>query len=254
MIDSHCHLDLPEFKTDLKTVLKQSSEAGVTRFLIPGTTQEGWQRQLTIQNNFPQCDIAFGLHPYFLTDEDDSLSQLQCWVEKHRHICVAIGEIGLDATVNTPLKKQQELFLGQLELAQQFELPVIMHHRKTHHLLIEGVKKVNFKYGGVIHAFSGSEEVARQYIDRGFLLGIGGTITYPRASKTRQTVSVIPLEYLLLETDAPDMPMQGRQGQRNSPAFISDVAKSLAELKNLEKKSVISQTTENYWRLFNVDG
>ncbi|NMH58929.1 TatD family hydrolase [Alteromonas ponticola] len=255
MIDSHCHLDLAEFEADLGGVLKQSSAAGVERFLIPGTTREGWRRQLDIQQSFPQCDLAFGLHPYFLADvQDNDIHKLENWVDCHRSTCVAIGEIGLDATVETPMQKQQSVFLAQLELAQQYDKPVILHHRKTHHLLIEGLKRSNFKHGGIIHAFSGSEQVAQQYIEMGFLLGIGGTITYPRARKTRQTVSSIALEHLVLETDSPDMPMNGRQGQRNEPAFITDVVSVLTALKGVDENLIVAKTTANYLRLFNLDG
>ncbi|MCW8107393.1 TatD family hydrolase [Alteromonas ponticola] len=255
MIDSHCHLDLPAFESDLHSVVKQSEDAGVKRFLVPGTTPKGWKRQLAIRQSFPQCDLAFGHHPYFLTEiEKDGISTLKRWIKAHRSACIALGEIGLDATVNTPMETQQALFLAQLELAQYYELPVILHHRKTHHLLIEGLKQLKFAHGGIIHAFSGSMQVAQQYIEMGFSLGIGGTITYPRARKTRQAVAELSLDHMVLETDSPDMPMQGRQGQRNAPAYIGDVAQALAELKTTSKAKVCAQTTNNYLRLFNLEG
>ncbi len=255
MIDSHCHLDLPEFKSDLDDVIMQSTKAGVERFLIPGTTPLGWQRQIAIREAYPQCDLAFGLHPYFLDDiADNAVERLHQFVDQHRKRCIAIGEIGLDATRTTSMEKQQQIFHAQLELAQQFRLPVILHHRKTHHLLIEALKTTNFAHGGVIHAFSGSEQVAKQYIEMGFLLGIGGTITYSRANKTRQTVSAISLEHMLLETDSPDMPMQGRQGERNIPAYVTAVIEVLADLKKTTKEKIATQTTKNYLRLFSLAG
>ncbi len=255
MIDSHCHLDLAEFEDDLDKVLQQSKQAGVERYLIPGTTPGGWLRQLTIRETYQQCDLAFGLHPYFLADiKDNAIEQLTQFVEQHRSACIAIGEIGLDASLSIPMEEQQDIFLAQLELAQQFELPVILHHRKTHHLLIEALKKTNFEYGGVIHAFSGSKQVAEQYIEMDFLLGIGGTITYPRASKTRQTVAELSLEHMLLETDSPDMPMHGRQGERNSPEYVTDVLATLVELKQVEREKITAQTTQNYLRLFSLAG
>jgi len=163
---------------------------------------------------------------------------------------VAIGEIGIDGAIDTSLKAQQSLFEAQLEMASEQSLPVILHHHRSHHLLLESIKRSRFTQGGVIHAFSGSEQVARQYIDVGFKLGIGGTITYSRAQKTRQTVANIPLQHLLLETDAPDMPMSGRQGARNEPQFIGEVVAALADLHGITPEAVIEQTTANYFALF----
>lgn len=251
MIDSHCHLDLPAFKDDVDDVIARSEKAGVVRFLVPGTTPKGWQRQSVLRQRYPQVDIAFGLHPYFDTSmQTKSLDALNEWLYDAHKDAVAIGEIGLDATVSTPIKTQQYIFTQQLQLAKEYQLPVILHHRKTHHLLHASLKQENFEGGGIIHAFSGSQQEAEKYIERGFLLGVGGTITYDRATKTRRVLASVPLSSLVLETDSPDMPVAGYQGQRNTPERLLDITNALASLLDTGPEQIIQQTTDNYHRLF----
>ena len=251
MIDSHCHLDFDTFKDDIESVLTRARKAGVCRFLIPGTTPAGWQRQVTLSQRHKDVDVAYGLHPYFL--HNDNQSGLHA-LSEHLSQCdvrpLAIGEIGLDAPVDVPEKEQVAVLDRQLEMAKEAGLPVILHHRKTHHLLLERLKTMKFENGGVIHAFSGSQQVAEDYIDRGFMLGVGGTITYTRAQKTRETFKNVPLSSLLLETDSPDMPMSGRQGKRNEPAFIQQVLSALGDLRDEDEQHLIDVTSANYSRLF----
>ncbi len=171
-----------------------------------------------------------------------------------RHSSVKdIGETGVDGHIDTPVTLQQQVFNGHLALAERASLPVIVHHRKSHHLLLECFKQSNYQGSGVIHAFSGSVEIAKGYIERGFYLGIGGTITYERAKKTRETLGYLlehHIDKLLLETDAPDMPMCGRQGEPNEPGYLTDVVDAISELYSVEKSEVIAATTRNYFRLF----
>lgn len=251
MIDSHCHLDFDDFADDISEVLGRARKQGVTRFLIPGTTSPGWQRQCELQARHANIDIAFGLHPYFLQpDNNHALALLEQQLASSSQQPVAVGEIGLDATVDVSEQEQIAVLDRQLALAKEAGLPVILHHRKTHHLLLARLKAIKFDQGGVIHAFSGSEEVAHAYQDHGFLLGIGGTITYQRASKTRATVAAAPDSALLLETDCPDMPVCGYQGMRNEPVRVTDVAAELAALRGCTVSDIATVTTANYQRLF----
>lgn len=251
MIDSHCHLDLPAFADDWQDVIRRAQQAGVTRLLIPGTTPEGWHRQRLLATQCDCLDVAFGLHPYFFpADHNAALDALQQQLEDPGIRPVAVGEIGIDCALDIPVVQQQAVFEAQLALASAHQLPVILHHRRSHHLLLESIKRCRFNGGGVVHAFSGSKQVADQYIEAGFMLGVGGTITYPRAAKTRATVTAVDMQYLLLETDAPDMPMAGRQGQRNSPEYLADVVDALAALKGYSINEVAQQTSQNYARLF----
>ncbi|MEW9798770.1 TatD family hydrolase [Alteromonas sp. CYL-A6] len=254
MIDSHCHLDLNSFAQDVDDVLHRSRQAGVTRFLIPGTTESGWRRQAVLAEQHDDIDIALGLHPYFLASDDSALKAqliaLEHALASPPAALVAIGETGIDGVVNVPVACQMTALQRQLELAQATGLPVILHHRKSHHLLQQVLATSRFTQGGVIHAFSGSIDIARFYIDQGFLLGVGGTVTYPRGEKTRRSLASVSLEHVLLETDAPDMPMCGRQGKRNSPEYLGDVVPVLSRVFEVSDDAVIAQTTANYHRLF----
>ncbi|WP_372619629.1 TatD family hydrolase [Alteromonas stellipolaris] len=263
MIDSHCHLDLPAFQDDWQVVVNRAISAGVTRILIPGTQVSQWSTQQAIQSYSNQSthaisvDVAFGLHPYFLstneTDNATALTALQRLLSQSSYHMIALGEIGLDGHISIPMQLQQEVFEAQLRLASEYALPVILHHRKSHHLIFESLKKTGFTEGGVIHAFSGSVEVAQAYIDKGFYIGVGGTITYDRAKKTKETIAYLLQHHadrLLLETDSPDMPMQGRQGARNSPEYLGDVLTALDKLGEYNEQALDALTTQNYFTLF----
>jgi len=260
MIDSHCHLDLAAFSNDWLSVLDDAKAAGITRILIPGTQPDSWQHQQVIASHQPQLlpvDIALGLHPYFLPNNKlhihQALHQLEEALTTVADKLVALGEIGLDGHISLDMALQQLAFKAQLHMAQEANLPVILHHRKSHHLIFEALKHTQFNGGGVIHGFSGSIEVAKAYMDNGFYIGVGGTITYERAVKTRQTVAYLLAHYpsrLLLETDAPDMPMQGRQGMRNSPSYLADVVMALSDLGHFSVGDIVNQTTKNYYALF----
>ena len=140
----------------------------------------------------------------------------------------------------------------QIELAIKYHKPLILHHRQSHNELIRLLKQNEFPHGGIIHAFSGSEQIANTYIEMGFMLGVGGTITYPRAKKTRGSIKTIPLEFIVLETDSPDMPLNGFQGEINTPLQLPLVVKELAILKQISEHEVIEQTTRNYNKVLSL--
>jgi TatD DNase family protein len=137
-----------------------------------------------------------------------------------------------------------------LQVARELSMPIIIHCRKAHNEMMKSLSGQNIKSGGVIHAFSGSIDLAKQYWALGFYLGVGGTITYERANKTRETVKQLPIEAMVLETDAPDMPLSGKQGQRNSPENIPEVARTLANIRGDSLQYIAQQTTENTKKLF----
>ena len=254
MIDSHCHLDLACFTSDLDAVIQRAEEQGIKRFLIPGIEPIHWSRQVKIQKHFPQVDIAFGYHPYFLpqslssSDIPNMIEQLAQWIEANQPI--AVGEIGLDRTLPQPLTIQEAIFVEQIKLAKIHSLPLVIHHRKSHDRLLGILRQQRFEHGGVIHAFSGNAEIARAYIDLGFKLGVGGTITYPRGQKTLDTLIEVGVEHLVLETDSPDMPMHGRQGQRNMPENLTDVLCVLAKALTVSQDIIEVQTDANYSATF----
>jgi len=286
MIDSHCHLNLAPLGSNLTEVLQQAKQNGVKRIMVPGITPASWE-VISGYNSQPYCDIlpidtAIGLHPYFLPKERDEIPHLLKQLEEavadavvnaKKSLSVvqgcsssaqgclstaqgcfsAIGETGLDGHIPVDMNVQKRVLHAHLDIADSFGLPIILHHRKSHHLLLEALKASSFKGRGVIHAFSGSTDVAKRYIDRGFCLGIGGTITYQRAKKTRDTVTYLLRhhpEHILLETDAPDMPMSGRQGQPNMPHYLKDVVAALSGLSDIEPNVINAITSANYARLF----
>ena len=258
MIDTHCHLDFAPFDPCRDELLSRCPEAGVDRILIPGVAPEQWSvvAALCTDDTPVSLQAAAGLHPWWverakLTPEAFSERLRQ---ELFSGSWVAIGECGLDGNIHTPLEQQQAYFVEHLRLAVATGMPLILHGYKAHNDILQLLVKYRPPAGGVIHGFSGSLELALQYWRLGFYIGVGGTITYPRAAKTRKAVAELPLEALLLETDAPDMPLFGHQGQPNSPLLLPEVAQCLAQLRNEPLERVIQQTTSNAERLFGTIG
>ncbi len=252
-IDSHCHLDFDVFDSDRREIVASCLEAGVGHIVVPGTQPNCWQKQFRLAREFPMLRLALGIHPYFLPGIDESsLDQLDALATQHRHDIVAIGETGLDRVIDVALDVQTVFFKRQLALAAKLKLPVIIHSRKTHDLAIKCLREAGIN-SGVIHGFSGSYEEARSFYDQGLLIGVGGVITYERAQKTRHTISRLPLSALVLETDAPDMPLSGRQGKRNSPAYIPEVFRSLLVLRSEPEEVVLDQLNSNSLKLFGIE-
>jgi len=250
LVDSHCHLDFADFNSDLSEVLKRARNNGIAHFLVPGIGAHNWQAVLALANQHDGIYPALGIHPYFLSDFDAShLQLLEQYLATQQGI-VAVGEFGLDKAVDFPFAQQLQICKQQLLLAKRYELPVILHCRKAHNELIQLLQQVKLPRGGVIHGFSGSTQLGMQYIKLGFKLGIGGVITYPRALKTRKAVTELPLSSLLLETDSPDMPISGDQGDRNEPANIAKVLHSLAKLRQQPEKLIAKISLRTFSELF----
>ena len=223
--------------------------------LVPGTGLNSFDSAKRLCQQFQHCYYAVGLHPWFL--EGDSVQQLpllQRFIQhnKDESALVAIGETGLDFAIEVPQSVQLACFDFHLELAQQYHLPVIIHHRKSHNAIIQRLRR-NPAVQGVIHAFSGSEFEAQTYVEMGFKLGVGGTITYERSQKTKRALRHVGIAHLLLETDAPSMPISGMQGKANSPEYLPVIARALAEVLDVDLNEVVQQTTHNFNRLFLSD-
>lgn len=268
--DSHCHFDFAEFNADRTALWEACNAQGVTHLLMPGVTPDQWQTAAQLCAQYTGLCYAAGIHPHwierqpwFQTDTNNLLDKsvrekITALIQQEFNLstnvyaarCVAVGECGLDKMIATPFDLQQELLTIHIEVARQIHKPLIIHCVRAHNELIALLKKIKAEAGGVIHAFSGSYEVAQQYVDLGFYLGIGGTITYERAQKTRAAAAKIPLEFLVLETDAPDMPLQGKQGQRNSPVNIPQIAQVLADLRGITVDEIAAATHRNSMCLF----
>ncbi|WP_046003642.1 TatD family hydrolase [Pseudoalteromonas rubra] len=237
-IDTHCHLDFDELKDQLPQHLADAQALGVERCVVPGVTLAQCRTLPAFAQQYPSVKIAFGLHPYFMTQHQaDDMAQLAELAHQHSSELVAIGECGIDAMVED-IPAQQQLFIEHIALANALKLPLIVHHRKSHHLLAAAFKQLPPQNGGVIHAFSGSLQDANTYLKLGFKLGVGGTISYPRASKTRTTLAQVPLEALVLETDAPSMPLAGYQGQPNVPKRVVEVFEHLCAIREESQQQI----------------
>ncbi|UYC13773.1 TatD family hydrolase [Xanthomonas sp. CFBP 8445] len=251
LIDSHCHLDAEEFDPDRAAVIARAQAAGVQAQVVPAITAASWPKLRDVCAAAPGLYPAYGLHPLFLgRHRPEHLPLLGQWIERERPC--AIGECGLDFFVEgLDEAEQQRYFVGQLQLARAFDLPVIVHARRAVDAVILAIRKVG-GVRGVVHSFAGSAEQAAQLRSLDFLIGLGGPVTYERAQRLRRLAATAPLEQLLLETDAPDQPDAAIRGQRNEPARLRTVLDTIAALRDAPAAAIAAQTTANARRLFGL--
>ena len=251
LVDSHCHLDAPEFDGDRDAALARARAAGVTRQVVPAVAASSWPKLREVCAQDAGLFAAYGLHPMYLSEHRPAhLEDLRTWIEREKP--VAVGECGLDFFVEgLDAETQQQYFDGQLRLAREFDLPVIVHARRAVDAVIASIRRIG-GLRGVVHSFSGSPEQARHLWQLGFLIGLGGPVTYERANRLRTLARTMPLDHLLLETDAPDQPDAGIRGQRNEPARLPVVRDVIAGLRGITAVEVSQATTRNAERLFNL--
>ncbi len=251
LIDSHCHIDATEFDADRDAVIERARSAGVTRQIVPAVTRNGFAKLRDICALNAGLFPAYGLHPMFLDAHRESdIAELEEWVDREKP--VAIGECGLDFYVEgLDETDQRRYFDAQLRLARDRGLPVIAHARRAVDDVTAAIRRIGTP-SGVVHSFSGSMQQAENLWELGFLLGIGGPVTYERAKKLRGVVAKMPLEYLLLETDAPDQPGHGHRGARNEPALLVEVLEVIARLRDQDPAEIAAATTANARRLFRL--
>ncbi|MDG6897549.1 deoxyribonuclease [Actinobacillus delphinicola] len=240
--DTHTHLDYLAQRTQrpLSQIVDDANRANIQKMLLTAVNAQQFTEFSQLTAPFQQqIPFGLGLHPLFIEQhQTNDLLKLEDALMRRAPNCCAIAEIGLERGIEsliTPVLWQKQLvfFHAQLELAQQFKLPVSLHSRKSHPQLLAILKKNSPEFRGVIHGFSGSYEQAKQFVDLGYFIGVGGVITYPRANKTRQAIVKLPNDCLLLETDSPDMPLAGQQGRANTPSNIPTIFHTLCDLKSL---------------------
>lgn len=253
-IDTHCHFDFPPFCGDEVASIQRAADVGVGKIIVPATESANFSRVLALAEQFPPMFAALGLHPIVIEHHaDDCLDKLQQILDKRPQKVVAVGEIGLDLYRDDPQFARQEYILeAQLRLAKRYDLPVILHSRRTHDTLAMHLKRQNLSRTGVVHGFSGSLQQAERFVQLGYKIGVGGTITYPRGSKTRDVMARLPLDALLLETDAPDMPLNGFQGQPNRPEQAARVFEALCELRPEPEEVIADALYRNTTALFDL--
>lgn len=250
LFDSHVHLDASEFDTDRAAVLAAARTTGIAEMLVPAVTAATWKKLQAVCESAPGLYPAYGLHPCYLPQHSDAdLERLDAWLRLHP--AAAVGECGLDY-FDPQLDRDHQLRLlrGQFEIALRFDLPLVLHARRAFEAMILELRRFGRPLRGVVHSFSGSAEQARELWKLGFHVGIGGPVTYERARRLRRVVAGIPLDSLLLETDAPDQPGVRHRGKRNEPAYLLDVLRCVAMLRGEPVADVARATTANARRLF----
>jgi TatD DNase family protein len=245
LVDSHCHLDAAEFAADRDAVVTAALVAGVERIVVPAIGRENFDAVLALPQRYSACTPALGIHPLYVERAQPAdLELLREKVSSSRP--VAIGEIGLDFFVEPHDRALQEYyFVEQLRIARDAGLPVLLHVRKSVDQILKHLRRIEVP-GGIAHAFNGSRQQAEMLLAMGFKLGFGGAMTWSRALHLRELAATLPLEAIVLETDAPDIPPQwlGRGG-RNAPAELLRIAGVLAELRGMKYAEIALATREN---------
>lgn len=252
LIDTHCHLDAEEFGDTQADILRDAQVVGVERIVVPAVTRANFDMVRSLCKQYSSCSPAYGIHPMY-TDMamPDDLLVLRDYLQQHRPI--AVGEIGMDFFINHYDQARQEFyFVEQLKLAREFDLPVLLHIRKATDTILKNLRQHRVK-GGIAHAFNGSRQQADEFIKLGFKLGFGGAMTYSRATKLRELAATLPLESIVLETDAPDIPPDFlKRGLANEPKYLLQIAQTFSELRGLTLEETATQTTQNAMSVLNL--
>jgi TatD DNase family protein len=244
LIDTHCHLDAAEFDPDREQVAAAARAAGVGVQIVPAVERANFNAVLDCRSRYPGCVAALGIHPMYVDrSQAGDLDVLRGLVSHEQP--VAIGEIGLDFFVpGYDAEAQAFYFVEQLKIARDFDLPVLLHIRRAQDQILKHLRRIGV-CGGIAHAFNGSRQQADEFIKLGFKLGFGGAMTYPRATRLRELAATLPLESIVLETDAPDMPPVWIGKARNSPEQLPQIAGTLAALRGISFDEVARATSAN---------
>ena len=260
MIDTHCHIDEEAFDADREEVIARQQQSGVEAMIVPGVNAASINTVLDVCHAHPDyCYPALGLHPEDVkADWQEQLAIVEQAIRAHKDELVAIGEIGLDYYWDKTFKtEQQEVLRRQLLLARELDLPVILHNREATEDILSIVKEIvnrqssNRQLKGVFHCFNGSRETEEEILKMGFYIGIGGVLTF-KNSKLAEKLDVVPMDRLLLETDAPYMAPVPHRGERNESRFMIHVVERLAQVYNCTLEMVIMATNSNAKQLFKI--
>jgi len=253
LIDTHAHLDMPEYEADLPQVIQRAQKAGVTTIIIVGTDPASCQRTIEIAEHYPDIFAIVGVHPHNAAEvTEHDLEQLQR-LAQHAKVR-AWGEIGLDFYRNlSPQAIQEERFRRQIAIAKGLKLPVVIHSRAATKETIACLEEEKAgEVGGVIHCFSGDEAAARRYLQMGFVLSIPGVITFPKNQILRDVVKHLPTDGFIVETDCPFLTPAPHRGKRNEPAYVRLTAEAVAIVRGESIARIAAQTTETACRVFNL--
>lgn len=251
LIDTHCHLDADPLRDELGVRLARARADGVTAFLVPAVHRDQWALQAEVVDRHEGVYGAYGMHPCYMELHDlrhvDALEQAL-----HEYKAVAVGEIGLDFFIEPHDESAQIALLeAQLSVAKNLDLPVILHARKSHDLLLKSLRRIHVP-GGIVHAFSGSLQQAQIFVEMGFLVGFGGGVTYDRANKLRTILNTLSLDAIALETDAPDIPPCFARDVPNTPEHLRRIAEIVADLKGVALDELAQTTTRRVREVFRL--
>jgi len=251
LIDTHAHLDFPQFKKDLNQTIDRALQAGVVAIINAGTDEHSSRRSVEMSESYPQIGSAVGIHPHGAARVSTNWAE-QLEVLAGAETVLAIGETGLDFYRNlSPRENQEQLFREHLHLACKVQKPVIIHSREAHAETLQVLKEEELPLcGGVMHCFSGDRSWAEAFLDLGFYISLAGPVTYPRSHALRDLLNYIPADRLLLETDAPYLAPQAYRSQRNEPAFVRLVYERVALALNQDLDQLAEQLYVNAVRLF----
>ncbi|UOF91797.1 TatD family hydrolase [Fodinisporobacter ferrooxydans] len=251
LFDTHCHLNDPKFQDDLAAVLEHAASQGVSFVVVPGYDYDSCLRAMELAQTHSMLYAAVGFHPHDAKDVTERyFSELEQWVKDPK--VVAIGEIGLDYYYdNSPREVQQQVFRRQIQFAKACRLPIIIHDRDAHGDIVTVLKEEKAEdIGGIMHCFSGSLEMAKECIHMNFYISFGGPVTFKNAKRPREVAAHIPIERLLIETDAPWLTPEPYRGKRNEPAHVRFVAEKISEIRGMTLEQIAEITTANAGRLF----
>lgn len=252
LVDSHCHLDFPDFAKDRDDVIARAKAAGVEMMVTISTKITEAEKIINLADAHEELVCSIGIHPHEAGREPETSAEALVALASHKKV-VGIGETGLDYFYeHSPREAQHKNFRAHIEASRQCRLPLIVHARDadedTANILEDEMKQGD--YPGLIHCFTAGPELARRALDIGFYISISGISTFKNATDLRDTIKEIPLDRLLVETDAPFLAPVPNRGKRNEPAFVADTAAALAELKNLSLEELARVTTDNFYKLF----
>ncbi len=251
LIDAHAHLEMKEFDADREAVLGRAAAAGVDYIITVGTDIKLSQKALSLASSYQNVFATVGIHPHEADTATQENLDIIAKMARHQKV-VAYGEIGLDFFRDlAPREMQKDAFARQLNIAAELNLPVVIHDRNAHDLVLKMVEESGVRRG-VFHCFSGDYQMAEKCIALGFYISIPGTVTFDKTNKTSDVVKNIPLEWLLLETDCPYLSPAPYRGKRNEPSFIVHTAKKVAQIKNLPWEEVAHATAQNTKTLFGL--
>lgn len=254
LFDAHTHLDDDKFQRDREAVIRNAKETGLAGIMNAAYDLHSSRAAIKLAEDYPFIYAAVGIHPHDATTlDDDALLTLELMAKNKR--VKAIGEIGLDYYRDlSPRDVQRETFEKQIDLAKRLRLPIIIHDRDAHGDVFDILRKNDaFVNGLQMHSYSSSADLAMRYVELGAYISISGPVTYKNASVKREVVAAVPLERLLIETDAPYLTPEPKRGMRNEPAYVKYVAEKIAEIKGISPEEVADATYENACRLFRIE-